>query len=1018
MNMKRVFSVLLCAVVAVAACLPAVPARAADGDTGSPASGVVLSKTVSEPHADGSYTLTLEAFVTGQKVTTEVKTDIPTDIVLVLDQSGSMSDSMAANTYIRYDATTTNSTLYNARYNQNTERNRNLWYKLPDGSYASVSVTRSSGTGYEVYTSTQNSNYYNSNNRNNLYHKVGDAYHKVTVTRSGNNNYTYTYTCGTCGTLATSRGGNSIPDLTLYRLNNNIYQYTYTYTIDGVTTTIGTSVGADTIPSELELYQFATTTTRLNALKAALVSFTDQVEEKAKGPDGILGTEDDVNHRVAVVGFASNGSYDYENSEVFIGADQYNYDTTAASQYANAFQEMDTTEGVNNVNASIGALAASGATCINLGMTMAEGILDANPVNSGETRYRVVIAFTDGQPTTYRDFEAKVASEAIGTANSIKNDGVTVYSVGIFDGADATSAGNSNGTNTEKCNWFMQNLSNNNGSPQNPSYYLSAGDTDALYSIFRQISGSIETGGASSTLTETTEVQDIISDQFALPAGADASSIKAYTAEFNGKNGDQYTFKAREAFSDAEIVISPDGKSISVSNFHYSDNWVGTETAANGQVTNRGKKLIIEIPIVVRPDFLGGNQVATNGSQSGIYIPNAEGGYTNVAYFEVPRVDIALKEVSQPTADQHLYLGSEANLGSLVTEVGDFTVNGVEYTVDGINNSHVDLIYTITDNDGNILGTYTIPAGTNHGSLTDINWAVTEGVDMTPVLTGDVTNYKAYCTVVANPTGIYINRQSTAIDAKVYIYKPELTFADSTVYYGDTTPDTAYFNSTNYKGVVWKNGSTVASAAMGAAPALTLNYTAEGFGTSPTVLTKNDVPVQVKVFSNGADITEYVNFHRDACTVDGCTFNPDNEQFIVHVLYAAMTIVKDYEGMDLNQAAQFTVTTSSGYSTTVVITGEGSATISGLKVGDTVTVTENKGWVWRYTVSNDRGTGTTASFVLDRDSSKNVVTFTNTRAIGKWLSGENFAVNKGGSGIDVTRGQGGPVEPTTPPAIG
>ena len=133
----------------------------------------------------------------------------------------------------------------------------------------------------------------------------------------------------------------------------------------------------------------------------------------------------------------------------------------------------------------------------------------------------------------------------------------------------------------------------------------------------------------------------------------------------------------------------------------------------------------------------------------------------------------------------------------------------------------------------------------------------------------------------------------------------------------------------------------------------------------------------------------------------------------------SLTITKSYDGMDLNQSAVFTVTTSSGYRTTVIIPdGAGSATITGLKVGDTVTITENKGWVWRYSVSNDRGGGITAQFVLDADTTKNTVTFTNTRSISKWLSGENFAVNKGGSGIDVTHGEGGPVEPTTPPVGG
>ena len=44
----------------------------------------------------------LEAFATGSKVITEQKTDIPTDIVLVIDQSGSMKEPIGGYTYTAY----------------------------------------------------------------------------------------------------------------------------------------------------------------------------------------------------------------------------------------------------------------------------------------------------------------------------------------------------------------------------------------------------------------------------------------------------------------------------------------------------------------------------------------------------------------------------------------------------------------------------------------------------------------------------------------------------------------------------------------------------------------------------------------------------------------------------------------------------------------------------------------------------------------------------------------------------
>ena len=73
--------------------------------------------------------------------------------------------------------------------------------------------------------------------------------------------------------------------------------------------------------------------------------------------------------------------------------------------YSTALQDMSTTNGKSNVAASLNALQASGATRTDYGLIMAKGILDANPVPTGETRNHVVIVFTDGSPTDYNGFQ-------------------------------------------------------------------------------------------------------------------------------------------------------------------------------------------------------------------------------------------------------------------------------------------------------------------------------------------------------------------------------------------------------------------------------------------------------------------------------------------------------------------------------------------------------------------------------------------------------------------------------------
>ena len=90
MKIKKIFAALL-SLAMVLTMLPAT-AMAADGETTVGSSGVATNKTATLTD-DGTYTINLEAYATGSTttVTTPVKSGVPLDIVLVLDQSGSMS---------------------------------------------------------------------------------------------------------------------------------------------------------------------------------------------------------------------------------------------------------------------------------------------------------------------------------------------------------------------------------------------------------------------------------------------------------------------------------------------------------------------------------------------------------------------------------------------------------------------------------------------------------------------------------------------------------------------------------------------------------------------------------------------------------------------------------------------------------------------------------------------------------------------------------------------------------------
>ena len=140
----------------------------AEDEPSSSDNGMVISKTA-KSNGDGTYKITLEAYATGEKIISEVTKDVPTDIVLVLDQSGSMDEKM--NTYdFREYTDRSNAYFYSVRHNG--ADNPNLYYLLDDGSYSSVSVTiQQNGLTYTQITNGRNNSSKNSatnywNNRN------------------------------------------------------------------------------------------------------------------------------------------------------------------------------------------------------------------------------------------------------------------------------------------------------------------------------------------------------------------------------------------------------------------------------------------------------------------------------------------------------------------------------------------------------------------------------------------------------------------------------------------------------------------------------------------------------------------------------------------------------------------------------------------------------------------------------------------------------------------------------------
>lgn len=418
---------------------------------------------------------------------------------------------------------------------------------------------------------------------------------------------------------------------------------------------------------------------RLTALKTAVNNFAESVAAKAKGSDGQYGGEDDVNYRIAVVEFASE-----------------------AYNLTNGLVDMDTYRGLTQVKNAVSGLQAGGDTYPATGLDMANSIFDANPISGDGQRGRVVIMFTDGYPAENGtdNINYTLCDKAIASAQTSKRTyGATVYTVGIFSGANPnsnidTNFDYGNRRDAEKqlvaANRYMHYTSSNfqnakslrnGGEKSGSSYYLAASNANSLNDVFKSISQTI--GSTPVELTRTSVLRDVISDSFTLPEGYTDGDIKAYSVscESSTKNADgtyTYTWKTTPDADKYDVTVADDNKTINVTDFDYAANWVDQYDVGGSK--SHGKKLVVEIPIVLDPDATG--SVDTNGPASGIYASaDAETAFANfktptvyVPFFTVTHVASTVDSATgankgevRASKNYPLWCYKEFNLTSVVT---------------------------------------------------------------------------------------------------------------------------------------------------------------------------------------------------------------------------------------------------------------------------------------------------------------------------------------------------------------
>lgn len=226
-------------------------------------------------------------------------------------------------------------------------------------------------------------------------------------------------------------------------------------------------------------------TKRIDALKNAANSFIDTIAKQNEGIEGV-----DRQHKVAIVKFAGDETDKVGNDTYRSGSHSYNYSQTMQGLTA------CTVGGAKGLKGTIDSIKPAGATRADYGMKQAE----KNIKTSGRAdAKKIVVFFTDGKPTSYSEFDSDVANDAVTAAKNMKDGKATVYTIGIFNGANPNASVQDSKTSQE--NKFMQAVSSNcpnatawdahGARAENSDYYKSATNAEELKKVFDDISKAI-----------------------------------------------------------------------------------------------------------------------------------------------------------------------------------------------------------------------------------------------------------------------------------------------------------------------------------------------------------------------------------------------------------------------------------------------------------------------------------------------------------------------------------------------
>lgn len=568
-------------------------------------SNIAYKKQISKPNDDGVYYIKLEAFVTGREV--HKKLSLPSDIVLVLDVSGSMAFGMT--------------------------------YKLGPSSVNASTV-------YDGTSSTTSRTYY--------FIKIGDKYYPLYRGRDYNsNNYRYIYYTNDQGQAVRITNYDKNP--TYYSNNGSagpIYIADQTR-LDALKTAVGAFINLiDTNDKENATSQGARLGNRIAIVpfQSALGTVTDftRLGTNASSSTGVTTLKNAVNALRATGG--TNAHLGMEEAfRLLNGSD---------SQLKTVVFFTDGVPGSGSWTGNDGDAWTSATSTLgyanqvkNLAETSEDptkevfaNVFSVSIIPDPEDYTKVYLEKTS---SNYLNATSMGSLDTWNTDDIYSNGNADAYVNPKYSSGDIDYSLEAN--SVESLIAAFETVASNSGGSSASLGTSSVAAVDVVSASFELPDGADEknillytakcTGENEGDPDDDKDNQLIFGTEIKVPNRPDM--YQPYK-----KVGNELVADGPQKKVDGEIVAHlsyPEGQTtgkknvITVEGFDYGNNWCGPQENEETHVTTyRGYKIIILIPIQMNPDAVGGVGVETNGDGSGITVDG------------VPQISFVSPKVSLP----------------------------------------------------------------------------------------------------------------------------------------------------------------------------------------------------------------------------------------------------------------------------------------------------------------------------------------------------------------------------------